>query len=377
MRGVVATVGKWPFDDAPTRQRDRFHDLVALLDHQRRHALRIPVHHVKLHRLTLEIGHPVSAIEQEDAIDFRRRGILLIVWEQERLSPVVATPGVQIGDAIQLSIPSSEMGVENTGFAVRGPSGLRPAFLNSNMRHTSVFVTCDFSYDFDVRAAALRRRWREDDITHSRGLSRLRVYFDDTIAVLRSMKAADIPDAALQRVAGVGRTDFTVVTLGVRHLTFQRLCVEHAVRILDRGQEGLQKDVKTDVAAFSFDARIWNPGVYLPHLELAASPWHSFGDRRPFDPRHDSRVGHRIILPACRRCDVRIVGSHRTSQHEENRQYVHASIEKISSCAYHDSAFDVNRGWAFRHLVISFTSLGVSSVRVRRKTPAGPLGWPV
>ena len=102
------------------------------------------------------------------------------------------------------------------------------------------------------------------------GLSRLRLHLDDPFAILRSMKAADIPDAALQGVAGVGGADLAVVALRVLHLPLQVLGVEDALRILDGGQKGLQEDVKADVAADVLDARIRNAGVLLPRFKMAA-----------------------------------------------------------------------------------------------------------
>ena len=105
-----------------------------------------------------------------------------------------------------------------------------------------------------MRASVLRGWRRVDDIAGLCSLSRLRLDDRDAFAKPGSMNLADIPDAALQGVAGVGGTDLAVVALCVLHLPVKILGVEDALRVLDCGEEGLQEDVKADVSADVLDA---------------------------------------------------------------------------------------------------------------------------
>jgi len=111
------------------------------------------------------------------------------------------------------------------------------------------------------------------------------------------MDATDVPNAALQRVTGVGRTDFSVTALRVANFSFEIFSVENTLRILDRGQKRLQRNIGPEASAAKFDAGITGAGVLGSRLEMITSHRHAIRNGCPFDRRHDTSVRHGVLLP--------------------------------------------------------------------------------
>jgi hypothetical protein len=296
MRGVVTTGFEISLHYSLARQLDLLNEFTLALDHQRSYALIITVHDIELHRLSLVIRNPVATIEEEDAVDLGSRRVLLVVGKKKRLGLVPAAPGIQIGDAIEFAIAGGDVSVECLGTEQGAASGLRTTFLNADMRHLAIGIPFDFGDDYDMGATILVRWRRIDDITRLRGLRRRRQQ-RHALTKSRAMLFTDIPDAALQCVACVGRANLAVVTLGIAHLFMEVLGIEHTLRILDCSEEGLQEDVETNIPTDVFDARIRNPGVFLARLEITASLGHSLGYRCPFHSRHNAGVVDGFRLP--------------------------------------------------------------------------------
>lgn len=111
-----------------------------------------------------------------------------------------------------------------------------------------------------------------------------RLWLDDgdAFAKLGSMNLADVPDAALQGVAGIRRADFAVVALGVAHLTIKILGIENALRVLDCREESLQEDIEADISTDVLDTRVGNTGVFLPGCKMPSPLRHAVSHRSQF-----------------------------------------------------------------------------------------------
>lgn len=138
-----------------------------------------------------------------------------------------------------------------------------------------------------------------------------RLWLDDgdAFAKLGSMNLADVPDAALQGVAGIRRADFAVVALGVAHLTIKILGIENALRVLDCREESLQEDIEADISTDVLDTRVGNTGVFLPGCKMPSPLRHAVSHRSPVHSRHDAGVLDRLLLPSEGTAGVWLVAS--------------------------------------------------------------------